>query len=152
MKFKIHDGEKEYNVEEIEEKQLDEDITPIEEPGEVHDNELSAEEISALKQLAAAAPQLLALLQPAQEAPAEEAPTEDEVPEESDVVEVSEEDADCGDADEEEEEEEEKVVKTGDSVKGAAGSVIKTKSKDSTLSDEDTRELEVEEAYKNRYK
>lgn len=145
MKFKIQDGDKEYKIEELEEETQDE-VTPIEGEGEVHDDDaLLPEEIAALKQLAAAAPQILALLQPAQEAP-----TEDEEPEHSDVVEVTE-DEDCDDA-EEEEEEEEKVVETKDSVKGAAGSIIKTKSKDSTLSDADTRELEVEEAYKNRYK
>lgn len=138
MKFRITHDDKSYDVEEIEEteKNVDENVMPI----EAHDD-LTSDEIAALKQLAAAAPELLKLLS---------SQTQDDEPKQSDVVEVQkDDDIDCEDVDEDEDE---KIIETHDSIKSAAGSVIAKKTTKDSSNDIDERALEIEEAYKNRYK
>ena len=66
-KYLVRDGETEYEVTEVEEKPKDEDVIENEEEvvetkTEDDESALSAEEIAALKSLAAAAPKLLAMV------------------------------------------------------------------------------------------
>ena len=135
-KFKITDDEgKEYVVEE--ENACDEDGVDLDKEVEVHDDELTPEEIASLKELAKVAPQLLALLQPAQPTDAEEGEEVEDECEEKKVDKIY--------TDDEEELDEEKVI-TKDSFKSSVGSIQRHKTSDSSdLNDE------ITEAFKKRY-
>lgn len=141
-KFRItdEDGAK-YEVEEIEEV-VDEDVEVEPEAGEPSGNEaLTPDEIASLKQLAAAAPSILALLDKGEE------PIEDDEVE----IEVNE-DEDEDDLDEvEEDETEEEVIdsektKTKDSKKSYGSIERKNKVNDSIDAEE-----EIADAWAKRY-
>ena len=139
-KFRItdEDGAK-YEVEEIEEV-VDEDVEVEPEAGEPSGNEaLTPDEIASLKQLAAAAPDILALLDKGEE------PIEDE-----EVEEEVEEEIDEDDLDEEDETEEEVIdsekTKAKDSKKSYGSIEKRNQVKDSIDAEE-----EIADAWAKRY-
>ena len=135
-KLKITDDEgKEFMVEQADEEQA-----------EVHNEELTPEETAKLKLLASKVDELLALLQPAQATDEKQEEVEEEVEEEADKV-YTDEDVDDEDV-EEDEDEDEKVIETKDSIKQSFGALPKTKTLDSS---EEERQLEIEEAWRQRH-
>lgn len=142
-KFRItdEDGAK-YEVEEIEEEVVDEDVEVEPEEGEHSGNEaLTPDEIASLKQLAAAAPAILALLDKGEE------PIEDEEVEEEVEEEIDEDDLDEVEEDEMEEEViDSEKTKAKDSKK-SYGSIEKRKK----LEDSIDAEEEIANAWAKRY-
>lgn len=134
-KYRITDenGEQ-YEVEEVEEKAVDEEPIP-----EVHDEELLPEEIAALKKLAAAADQLIALIDvEKEEHNVESFDDEDEIENDEDV-EVEEKEEQLVDTDEEEK------IKGKDSKRSFGAIERKRKSVDDSLTDE------ISNAWAKRY-
>ena len=128
---------------EVTEETVDEEpeAKPEETP-EVHDDEgLTADEITALKNLAAKAEDILKLL----EVEAKEHATSDE-----DENVITDEDVEAEDADMTEDEDEETVVKTADSKK-SIGSIEKKKNVMTNDSIEDT-ETAIAQAWADRFK
>lgn len=143
-KFKIKDGADEIIVEEIEEEKPAE---KVEEKSETHDDEevkLSSEEISALKGLAAKAPELLKLLEvegKEHAAAAEGAETHDGAEEEKAKEEAE--------AAKKAEEEEKKAAAVADSKKGFGA--VETKDSKASKFDADANGIEIEDAWTKRY-
>lgn len=136
-KFRINDGDETYEITELE----DEDEIVEETKGKAEDDEvavLTSEEIASLKELAKAAPSLLALLNKPEE-------TSEEIDEEIDGEDMDE------DEDEEVEEEivdtDEKVEKKkGKDSKKSYGSIQKTK-----IIEDSLEEDEISSAWSKRY-
>lgn len=136
-KFRINDGDETYEITELE----DEDEIAEETKGKADDDEvavLTSEEIASLKELAKAAPSLLALLNKPEE-------TSEEIDEEIDGEDMDE------DEDEEVEEEivdtDEKVEKKkGKDSKKSYGSIQKTK-----IIEDSLEEDEISSAWSKRY-
>lgn len=132
-----------FDVEEVSAREMDTDEEEFSEE-EFHDGEdtLTPDEISALKSLAAAAPQLLGLLQTHDSDEDEDDETHDEDEEESDIT-------------DEDEDEDERVVDTDEDeddkkgVKDSFGSVRKkSKTKDSS---KEAREQAVADSWARKY-
>lgn len=88
MKYRIKDEDgSTLEIEEIQDEEIEEIQEPIEEP--IEDNGLTPEEIDSLRQLIAAAPQLLALIETNEEVADEE--IEEEIYDEDVVEEIDEE-------------------------------------------------------------
>lgn len=142
-KFRItdEDGAK-YEVEEIEEEVVDEDVEVEPEAGEPSGNEaLTPDEIASLKQLAAAAPAILALLDKGEE------PIEDEEVEEEVEEEIDEDDLDEVEEDEMEEEViDSEKAKAKDSKKSYGSIEKRNQVKDSIDAEE-----EIADAWAKRY-
>lgn len=136
-KFRINDGDETYEITELE----DEEEKTIEETETVDDEDvvvLTSEEIASLKELAKAAPSLLALLNKPEE-------TSEEIDEEIDDEDM--------DEDEDEEVEEEIVdtdkkveKKKGKDSKKSYGSIQKTK-----IIEDSLEEDEISSAWSKRY-
>lgn len=137
-KFRINDGDETYEITELE----DEDEIAEETKAKAEDDEvavLTSEEIASLKELAKAAPSLLALLNKPEE-------TSEEIDEEIDGEDM--------DEDEDEEEVEEEIVDTDEKVekkkgkdsKKSYGSIQKTK-----IIEDSLEEDEISSAWSKRY-
>lgn len=137
-KFRINDGDETYEITELE----DEDEIVEETKAKAEDDEvavLTSEEIASLKELAKAAPSLLALLDKPEE-------TSEEIDEEIDGEDM--------DEDEDEEEVEEEIVDTDEKVekkkgkdsKKSYGSIQKTK-----IIEDSLEEDEISSAWSKRY-
>lgn len=137
-KFRINDGDETYEITELE----DEDEIVEETKANAEDDEvevLTSEEIASLKELAKAAPSLLALLNKPEE-------TSEEIDEEIDGEDMGE--------DEDEEEVEEEIVDTDEKVekkkgkdsKKSYGSIQKTK-----IIEDSLEEDEISSAWSKRY-
>lgn len=137
-KFRINDGDETYEITELE----DEDEIVEETKAKAEDDEvavLTSEEIASLKELAKAAPSLLALLNKPEE-------TSEETDEEIDGEDM--------DEDEDEEEVEEEIVDTDEKVekkkgkdsKKSYGSIQKTK-----IIEDSLEEDEISSAWSKRY-
>lgn len=144
-KFKIKDGEDEIIVEEMdEEKPAAAAPAPAGEgkPSEVHDEDLSSEEISALKELAKVAPDLVALVKkPAAPAAGSSSETHDgETEEEKKARE---------EAEAAKKAEEEKKAAVADSKKGFGA--VETKDSKAGTFDAEQNSIEIEDAWSKRY-
>lgn len=137
-KFRINDGDETYEITELE----DEDEIVEETKAKTEDDDvavLTSEEIASLKELAKAAPSLLALLNKPEE-------TSEEIDEEIDGEDM--------DEDEDEEEVEEEIVDTDEKVekkkgkdsKKSYGSIQKTK-----IIEDSLEEDEISSAWSKRY-
>lgn len=129
MKFNVRDEStgKEFEVEEIVAEEPKKDETPDNTGCDVTDNELSPEEIDALKKLAAVADKLVALVDVKDEDPI----TDEDEDEDKDVKNEGE------DKDDDEEVIDTDKVKTGDSIKSSATSIEKrTKTVDAVEEDD----------------
>jgi hypothetical protein len=129
MKFNVRDEStgKEFEVEEIVAEEPKKDETPDNTGCGVTDNELSPEEIDALKKLATVADKLVALVDVKDEDPI----TDEDEDEDEDVKNEGE------DKDDDEEVIDTDKVKTGDSIKSSATSIEKrTKTVDAVEEDD----------------
>ena len=128
MKYRVKDNDREYEVEEIaSDDEVEEAVEPTDD-----DQSLTSDEIAALKAIAKAAPQLMALIK--------KPGTSDE-----DIEEEEEEVEEVTDEDEEEEEEEEKIPKHDS--KSSYGSIEKKSKK----VDDSIVEDEIASAWAKRY-
>lgn len=143
-KFKIKDGEEEIIVEEMEEEEKPTAAAPAGEgkSSEVHDEALSPEEISALKELAKVAPELVALVKkPAAPAAGSSSETHDgETEEEKKARE---------EAEAAKKAEEEKKAATADSKSGFGA--VETKDSKAGMFDAEQNSIEIEDAWSKRY-